>query len=167
MIMRTEIIKKTKHLDKEVPAFMNTAHEILRTEVVEETISPMQQEAASPVEGNPPMLTNYSTPGWRRKIVISSTQKKNRNITTSIITPVVKGNRSSMDQDTFPDFYPSNYSGYKDSSSFFDETETSFISLSGPEKESIIFPTTDNSASSRQIFLASISLLRSISLKMK
>ena len=37
----------------------------------------------------------------------------------------------------------------------------SFISLSGLEKESIIFPTTDKSTSSRQIFLAStFSLLR-------
>ena len=125
---------------------------------MEETISPMQLEAASPVE-----QANYSTPGWRRKRVLSSTEKKNRKITTSddektpesMITPVVKGNRSSMDQEPFPDFNSSNYSGYKDSSSFFDETETSFISLSGPEKESIIFPTTDKSAASRQIFLAS------------
>ena len=76
-------------------------------------------------------------------------------------TPVVKGNRSSMDQEPFPDFNSSNYSGYKDSSSFFDDAETSFISLSGPKKESIIFPTTEISASSRQIFLAStFSLLR-------
>ena len=72
VIMRTKIVEKP-HLDTEVLAFTNKAHEIMRTEVVEETISPMQLEAASPVEGNPSMLTNYSTPGWRRKRVISST----------------------------------------------------------------------------------------------
>ena len=162
--MRTEIVEKPL-LDMEVSSFPHKAPEAMRTEVVEEFVSPMQLEAASPVEGIPRMLTNYSTPGRRRKTVM----KKNRNITTSddeetpesMITSVVKGNRSSMDQEPFPDLNSSNYSGYKDSPSFFDETETSFISLSGPEKESIIFPTTDKSASSRQIFLAStFSLLR-------
>ena len=162
--MRTEIVEKPL-LDMEVSSFPHKAPEAMRTKVVEETVSPMQLEAASPVEGIPRMLTNYSTPGRRRKTVM----KKNRNITTSddeetpesMITSVVKGNRSSMDQEPFPDLNSSNYSGYKDSPSFFDETETSFISLSGPEKESIIFPTTDKSASSRQIFLAStFSLLR-------
>ena len=162
--MRTEIVEKPL-LDMEVSSFPHKAPEAMRTEVVEEFVSPMQLEAASPVEGIPRMLTNYSTPGRRRKTVM----KKNRNITTSddeetpesMITSVVKGNRSSMDQEPFPDLNSSNYSGYKYSPSFFDETETSFISLSGPEKESIIFPTTDKSASSRQIFLAStFSLLR-------